>query len=634
MLMLSGRRRRVAVLFLLAVTSALSILSSYLLRFDLALPAQQRAQLPIVILFAVSIKLLVFSLTGLHHGWWRWTDTRDIIRLVGANLIASVTFALLVLGSQVVSVPRSIYVMDFVVSSVLTGGLRMAARITKELLVSNPEGINAKKVLVYGAGAAGVALARELRMNPALKYTVLGFIDDNPSLKGELVCGYRVLGPGQDLARLVSRFRRRGIVPDEVLISMPSATGRQIREAVSHCRAAGLPCKILPGLGGLLEGKGLTGQLREIALEDLLGREPIRLDKAQIMDRLKHQAVMVTGAAGSIGKVLCRQIAVFQPKKLVLVDQNESGLFEIEADLLRKFPNIEIVASLSDIRNGDEIRELFVKTKPDVVFHAAAYKHVPIMELHPLSAVHTNVIGTWNLVVEAERAGVNSVVMISSDKAVNPVNVMGATKRAAELIVSSFSSGDGRLRCVSVRFGNVLGSSGSVVPIFQKQIAEGGPVTVTHPEVRRYFMLTEEAVQLVLQAFTMGKGGEVFVLDMGELIRISDRAANMIRLAGLEPNLDIEIRYTGLRPGEKLYEEVVNDEEQIAPTSHEKIKIFRSSAPARPEIQDWIARVESALRRRDEVEAVSLLRELIPEYEPGELWRDRIRPGKAEVFDS
>jgi len=619
------RHRRAAIAAMLAAAAGLSVVAAYLLRFDLSVPKAERQMIPLVAAAAVAVKLGVFFAAGLHHGWWRWTDTRDLLRLAGANFVASAVFSALLLATQGTLVPRSIYVIDFVVCTALTAGLRMLARITKELAMQEPRGKGRKQVLVYGAGAAGVALARELRMNPELGYRVAGFIDDNPVLRGEVVSGHRVLGAGRDLIRVQDRLRRRGVVVDEVVISMPSATGRQVREAMSNCRAAGLPCRILPGLGGLLQGKGLTGQLREVAVEDLLGREPIRLDKAQISARLKGRVVLVTGAAGSIGSVLSHQIAMFEPELLVLADQSESGLFDIDLDVRKKHPQVRVAAVVADIRNEGDVRELFERHGVEVVYHAAAYKHVPLMEAHPVAALHTNVLGTWNLARRALEAEVRSFVMISSDKAVNPVNVMGATKRAAELVVSSFNELDGgRTRYMSVRFGNVLGSSGSVVPIFQKQIAEGGPVTVTHPEVRRYFMLTEEAVQLVLQASAMGEGGEVFVLDMGELIRIADLAANMIRLAGLEPNEDIEIRYTGLRPGEKLYEEVISEGERIAPTSHEKIKVFRGEAARHAVVLDWVERAREAVERRDEAEAVALLKELAPEYEVGEAWRERI----------
>ena len=633
MKMWAERHRRAAVLLLLAAVSAASVVAAYLLRFDLAVPAEHRRMIPLVAAAAVAVKLAVFVAGGMHHGWWRWTDTRDLLRLAAVNFTGSAVLAALLLATFGGLVPRSIYLLDFVLCTGITASLRMAARIAKEMALTEHSSKGRKNVLIYGAGAAGIALARELRMNPGLKYRVAGFVDDNPGLRGEVIGGHRVLGPGREMIRHVQRLRRRAVVVDEVLISMPSATGRQVREAVSNCRAAGLPCRILPGLGGLLKERNLSGQLRQIAVEDLLGREPIHLDKALISGRLKGRLVLVSGAAGSIGSVLCQQIAQFEPELLVMADQSESGLFTIDLEMRRRHPQVRVAAAVADIRKEDEVRELFRRFRVDVVYHAAAYKHVPLMETQPLAAVENNVLGTYHLVREACAAGAEAFVMISSDKAVHPVNVMGATKRAAELVVGSFHNEGNGTRCVSVRFGNVLGSSGSVVPIFQKQIAEGGPVTVTHPEVRRYFMLTEEAVQLVLQASAMGAGGEVFVLDMGELIRIADLAANMIRLAGLEPNEDIEIRYTGLRPGEKLYEEVISEGEHIAPTTHEKIKVFRGPAATRLEIERWLERVREAVARRDEVEAVALLKDLAPEYEPGELWRERVRQARAQVVD-
>lgn len=626
------RHRRIAISAMLAGAAAFSVVMAYLLRFDLMVPRAERQMIPLVAAAAVAVKLTVFFAAGLHHGWWRWTDTRDLLQLAGANFVASAVFSALLLATQGSLVPRSIYVIDFVICMVLTGGLRMLARITKEMTMQEPRGKGRKQVLIYGAGAAGIALSREMRMNPELGCRVAGFVDDNPLLRGEVVSGHRVLGAGRDLIRVVQRLRRLGVVVDEVVISMPSATGRQVREALANCRAAGLPARILPGLGELLQGKRLSGQLREVALEDLLGREQIRLDKARISAELKGRVVLVTGAAGSIGSVLSHQVAMFEPELLVLADQSESGLFTIENEVRRKHPQTKVAAAVADIRNEGEVRELFGRHGVEVVYHAAAYKHVPLMELQPVVALHNNVLGTWNLARTAFEAGVRTFVMISSDKAVNPVNVMGATKRAAELVVASFNELDGgRTRFLSVRFGNVLGSSGSVVPIFQKQIAEGGPVTVTHPEVRRYFMLTEEAVQLVLQASVLGEGGDVFVLDMGELIRIADLAANMIRLAGLEPNEDIEIRYTGLRPGEKLYEETISEGERIAPTSHEKIKVFRGEGVKHEVVAGWIERAREAVARRDEAGAVALLKELAPEYEVGAVWQERVRERAMSV---
>lgn len=625
------RHRQLALMALLAATVLSSLLLAYQLRFDLAVPPQERRAIPLVAATALLVKMAVFCLGGLHRGWWTWTDTRDLLKLARLNGVASALFALAAVWLTAGGVPRSVYLIDFVLCLGLTAGLRMMARVLKELALADRSGHGRKSVLIYGAGVAGISLARDLRMSPSLKYGVAGFIDDNPVLKGELIGGHRVLGSGRDMIRAVEALRRRGVVVDEAIISMPSATGRQVREAVANCRSAGLPCRILPGLGGLLQGKGLGAQVRNIAVEDLLGREPIRLDKAVISARLKNRIVLLTGAAGSIGSVLCHQIAAFEPARLVLLDQAESGLFAIEMEMRQRHPQVPVAAEIADVRKRAEVEAVFRKHGVNAVYHAAAYKHVPMMELHPLAAVENNVIGTWNLAQAAHTTGVETFVMISSDKAVNPVNVMGATKRAAELVVSSFNELDGRTRFVSVRFGNVLGSSGSVVPIFQKQIAEGGPVTVTHPEVRRYFMLAEEAVQLVLQASTMAQTGEVFVLDMGELVKIADLAAHMIRLAGLEPNVDIEIRYTGLRPGEKLYEEVISEGERIIPTAHDKIKVFRGDAAGRARVEEWLGRVRGAIARRDEVEAVGLLVELAPEYEPGARWRAGLVRKQEEI---
>lgn len=578
--------------------------------------------------------MLVFIAGGLHRGWWAWTDTRDLLKILRVNIFASVAFAVAMISTLGTSFPRSIYFIDFLICLLLTGGLRLLARITKEMSHSPSKESSRKDVLIYGAGWAGASLAREMRMNAELRCRVIGFIDDNPSLLGESVAGHRVLGSGRNLIHVTERLKRKGVLVDEVIISMPSASGRQIREAVSNCRAASLNFRTLPGIANLLQGKGLTGQVREIAVEDLLGREPIRLDKTSISAKLKGKRVLVSGAAGSIGSVLCHQIAGFEPASLVLLDQAESNLFDIDLALRDRFPELEVIPEIGDIRNPADLESILREHRIQVIYHAAAYKHVPLMEDHAISAVHNNVVGTWNLAQAAHDCGVESFVMISSDKAVNPTNVMGTTKRAAELAVAAFNNlSEGQTRFVSVRFGNVLGSSGSVVPTFRKQIAAGGPVTVTHPEVRRFFMLTEEAAQLVLQASSLGNSGEIFVLEMGELIKIADLAANMIRLAGLTPHEDIEIRYIGLRPGEKLYEEVISKGESIVPTAHERIKVYLGKSLAYDVMSVWMERLRAAIEERDEVEIVQLLKEIVPEYQLSEAWKARIareaRPSRS-----
>jgi FlaA1/EpsC-like NDP-sugar epimerase len=388
-----------------------------------------------------------------------------------------------------------------------------------------------------------------------------------------------------------------------------------MREALANCRITGVHCKTIPGFGELLKGKVLSAQIRDLAPGDLLAREPVRLDEDRIREHIADRVVLVTGAAGSIGSELCRQLAHQQPRKLIALDQAESELFKTDMKLRRCFPGIEIVAEIGDIQDLRRINGIFARHAIDSVFHAAAYKHVPMMEAHVAEAVKNNVVGTWNVASAASENGVSDFLMISSDKAVNPTNIMGMTKRVAEIIVSAMHSTGTGTRFVSVRFGNVLGSNGSVVPIFQSQIEEGGPVTVTHPEVRRYFMTVREAVQLVLQASTMGKGSEIFVLDMGEPVRIVDLAKNMIRLSGLECGKDVEIRFTGLRPGEKLFEELMTEGENILPTYHEKVKIFRGHGTERYFVQHWFSELQRLLEEDDEQALIIHLQALVPEYQ-------------------
>jgi FlaA1/EpsC-like NDP-sugar epimerase len=405
---------------------------------------------------------------------------------------------------------------------------------------------------------------------------------------------------------------------------MPSATGRAMNEAISNCRAAGVPCKTIPGVAELLTGRVLTSQIRDVSVEDLLGREPIRLDATLIRSSIEGRSVMVTGGGGSIGSELCRQVAAFQPSRLVIFERAETDLYRIHLELAEKFPRLEIVQHIGDIREMDGVDEAIRRSEVQSIFHAAAYKHVPMMEAHLVEAVKNNVLGTRNVARAAFRNEVPEFLMISSDKAVNPTNIMGLTKRVAELIVSSLPTpGEGAAtKCVSVRFGNVLGSNGSVVPLFQQQIAAGGPVTVTHPEMRRYFMTIREAVQLVLQASTMGKGSEIFVLDMGEPVAIVNLARNMIRLSGKEPDVDIEIRFTGLRPGEKLFEELALDSESHMPTYHKKIRIFCGARKEAKAMEVWIAELERLVDEAAEAETLAHLKSLVPEYQPMGHWRD------------
>ena len=595
-----------------------SLVAASMLRFDFFIPATELLLLQQVLWIAVLLKLLVFHVARLHKGWWRFVGMTDLLHIFCANLVASVCFTAAVLFLVGSRFPRPIYFVDFLLCFLLTAGARFAVRLYNEAVQADLSHPTGKGLLIYGAGIAGMMLLREIRSNPGLGYQVIGFLDDDPRKKNTDLMGVPVLGRGRNVAAVVDRYRTRAPRVEEIVIAMPSASGRQMQEALANCRVTGVACKTIPGLGELLNGKVLSAQIRNVSPNDLLGRDAVRLEEDRIRKHIMGRSVMVTGAAGSIGAELCRQIAHHRPNRLVPFDQAESDLFKIDLELRTRCPDIELVAEVGDIRDAGRLQEVIRRHSIDSIFHAAAYKHVPMMEAHLFEAVKNNVLGTWNVAQAAYQNGVSNFLMISSDKAVNPSNIMGMTKRAAELIVSAMqTNGNGHgTQFVSVRFGNVLGSNGSVVPLFQAQIAGGGPVTVTHPEVRRYFMTVREAVQLVLQASTMGKGTEIFVLDMGEPIRIVDLARNMIRMAGLVPEEDIEIRFIGLRPGEKLYEELMTQGENILPTYHEKIKIFQGHSLDRDFIEQWIFALEDLLALRDKGGVVEHLKTLVPEYRP------------------
>lgn len=634
---MSGPHRRAVVLLSLTGAIVLSVVIAFLLRFDFSLPAGELRRLQLAILIAIPVKLAVFTILRIDRGWWTSVGAKDAVRLATANAIAS----LVLVGPMFLSIgrafPRSIYIIDFLLCLAIVSSLRLGLRIFKEHSQRRRATAGeTKPILIYGAGDAGLRLLREIQANPSLNRRVAGFIDDDPRKTREVVDEVSVLGTGAQLGAVVERLGSNGIEVGEILIAMPSASGRQMREAIAGSRALKIPCRTLPGIGDLLTSKRFDSQIRDVVVEDLLGREPVELNETGIRDGIHNNVVMVTGAGGSIGSELSRQIAAFRPKKLVLLERSESDLFRIDHDLRAKFPKsqFEVIPEICDLIDARRVEEVVTAHNVDSIFHAAAYKHVPLMETHPVEAARNNIVGTWNLANSAHRNKVKRFVMISSDKAVNPTNIMGATKRVTELIASCFpqsSANNDHTRFSSVRFGNVLASNGSVVPIFQKQIAEGGPVTVTHPEVRRYFMTVREAVQLVLQASTMGSGSEVYVLDMGEPVRIVDLARNMIRLAGHVPGQDIMIDFTGLRPGEKLFEELITSDESTGPTHHPKIKIFCGQRPPMRVILDWISTLNRILEERDSEALIRHLVALVPEYQVGSHWRHALIPPRVEA---
>jgi FlaA1/EpsC-like NDP-sugar epimerase len=611
---------------LLAVV-CLSLVAAFLLRFDFSIPFGTHFVLVESIWIAVLVKLPAFNLVGFPRGLRQFASVPDLYRVFLCNLAAS---ALFVVASRVwigPAMPRSVWMIDGLLCFLGTGLIRFSFRIWNEAFVREPSGLRRKGVLIYGAGAAGTELLREIRSSRSTAYVVRGFLDDDLRKRSAMIMGVPVLGSGREAISVVDRLNRRKPEVEEIIIAMPSATGLQMREAHANCRAAKVLCKTIPGLSELLNGKVLTAQVRHLSVTDLLGRQPVKLDEAPIRSSIAGRSVLVTGAAGSIGSELCRQVARFEPGRLIAFDQAESELFKIESELREKHRDLELVAAVGDICDPERLNEVLDRYSVDSVFHAAAYKHVPLMEAHVVEAARNNICGTWHLLCAARRQGVRSFLMISSDKAVNPTSVMGATKRVCERIVSARPPGavSREMKCVSVRFGNVLGSNGSVVPIFQSQIEAGGPVRVTHPEMRRYFMTTAEAVSLVLQASTMGKGSEIFVLDMGEPVRIADLAANMIRLAGLVPGEDIEIHFTGVRPGEKLFEEINGQGESMLPTYHEKIKIFQEPPLDQETITAWMEDLEQILEARQDEQVIGRIRDLVPEYLPSGRGEDTYR---------
>jgi FlaA1/EpsC-like NDP-sugar epimerase len=594
--------------------AAVSLAAAFALRFDFAIPPNVLPLLWKAFPLTIVAKVAVYYLGHFHRSLRVYAKIHDIFRLLARNLLASALFAVLALAVIGREFPRSVYVIDFLASFAATVVVWFwAAGFTWP----RPGG-HRKRILIYGAGWAGATLLHEIRSNTKLGLEVAAFLDDDPTKRGADIMGVRVLGTGADAEAVVDRLSRERKRVEEIVIAAPSASGKEMREAVANCQTAGIRCRTIPGIADLLEREVLVSQIRDLSVADLLGRPQVQLDEQPIAAQVAEKCVLVTGAAGSIGGELCRQLAQFGPARLIALDQAESDLFRIENELRDKFADLDLVPVIGDIRNARRLADVFERNRIDCVFHAAAYKHVPMMESHILEAVENNILGTWNLVNTIQRYEVPRLLMISSDKAVNPSSVMGATKRACELIVAAASKKGGQPTCVSVRFGNVLGSNGSVVPIFQRQIATGGPVRVTHPDVQRYFMTIPESVSLVLQAFSMGTGSEIFVLDMGEPIRIVDLAVNMIRLAGLVPYQDIEIKFTGLRPGEKLFEEINIQSERMLPTYHEKIRMFQQIRPEWTAMAVWIERVRRLLDQSLESAVIEQLKDLVPEYHPSE----------------
>jgi FlaA1/EpsC-like NDP-sugar epimerase len=600
------------------------------LRFDGAMPSSYLHSMWFSLIVWTVAKSAVFLVFGLTRGQWRYTSAYDSVRISLANSAGSL------LGGTVIyfslgpwSVPRSVYVLDWMLCMLLTLGGRLAVRatISTQGAISTEEG--GKTTIIYGAGSAGLLLLSEIRHNKALNCNVIGLVDDDPSKRHLILSGKRVLGDAKDLPTLVQRFKVA-----RLLIAIPSADEAQILHILKYALDAKIEYKIVPGMQELIQGKELGKQIRDVAVEDLLGRKPVYLDQNSIRERIEGNVVMVTGAAGSIGSELCRQIARFHPAMLVGFDAAETPLFHVERELRMNFPEMVFHAEIGNITRPDNLQRVMQEHRPSILFHAAAYKHVSMMEQHLFVAAENNIFGTWQVALAAIKYGVEDFVMISTDKAVRPTSMMGATKHTAELLINALQKETGT-KFVAVRFGNVLGSNGSVVPIFKEQIAAGGPVTVTDPEMTRYFMTIPEASQLVLQAFTIGKGGEVFVLDMGKPVKIVDLAQNLILLSGLRPDRDIEIQFTGIRPGEKLHEELSLEDEHLTPTSHPKIRCYIGRDKFNlKQITGYLKDMQHAIDEQDATRLVLLLKDLIPDYNPSSLLLRSALPIHAGLADT
>ena len=589
--------------------AVLAWLAAFWFRFNLALPPEFQSAALATLIWVVPVQAAVFWYFGLYRGIWRFASLPDLHRILKAVVVGAVAVpTLLVLFRVPEVVPRSVLLLDPILLVLLMGGSRFAYRAWKDHRFSAILR-DARPVLILGAGSASDFLLREMARTPS-GYQAVGLLDDDAAKVGSHIQGIEVLG----LMRDIGRWQEKTGVQD-VILAIPSAPAPVRKAIVEKCTGLGLNLLTVPSMSDLMQGRVSVESLRKIELDDLLGREPVKLDSQGLHELLSDKVVMVTGAGGSIGSELCRQLAHFKPRLLVMLEQGEFALYGMEQEFAKCCPEQALACVIGDVKDAARIHQVMREYRPDVVFHAAAYKHVPLMEqVNTLQAVKNNVLGTWVVAHAARDAGVKKFVMISTDKAVNPTNVMGASKRLAEMVCQSLQE-DAGTRFVSVRFGNVLGSSGSVIPKFQKQIEAGGPVTVTHPEITRFFMSIPEAAQLVLQAGLMGQGGEIFVLDMGESIKIADLARLMIRLSGKSED-EIRIEYSGLRPGEKLYEEVLADAETTLPTPHTKLRVASArqvDADLVATFLDWIGTAENVA---DADVRARLLEWLPGEYRP------------------
>lgn len=588
---------------------SLSIYLAFMIRFDWQITGLILRDLIFLMIWACAIRVTLFIFFGFYQWSFRFASISEMLNLfrvvtIGSLLLIAVAFFTHKSGE----IGRSILLIDYLICFFLIGASRFLPRVFIKFKWHHKKGL--KRVLILGAGSAGVMICREMLISDKRVYNPVGFIDDNPTKMHSKIHGIKVLGKTDQIDEIIKNYNI-----EEIVIAIPSASGKAIRDIISKCEKTETKIKIIPGLHKILTGEVSIKRIRDVQADDLLGREVVEIDIKDLTSFISEKVVLITGAGGSIGSELCRQIAKFDPKLLILYDYNENDTYFMELELKRRYPYIKLKTVIGDIKDIALLKYVFSQYKPEVVFHSAAHKHVPLMEENPIAAVKNNIIGTRNLMYAAEHYKVESFIMISTDKAVNPTNIMGASKRIAEQIIQA-KARIARTKFIAVRFGNVIGSNGSVIPIFRRQIQDGGPVTVTHPEVKRFFMTASEAAQLVLQAGAIGKSGEILILDMGEQIKIIDLAKNLIALSGFELDEDIKIKFIGLRKGEKMKEEMLLDAEHDKATKHDKIYIAQPNGFNLKKLHRDIKELEKLANLMSNGKIIEKIKEMVPNYKP------------------
>ncbi|WP_123054317.1 nucleoside-diphosphate sugar epimerase/dehydratase [Clostridium sp. JN-1] len=588
---------------------------AFALRFDFNIPKEYMVILKLSIIPVVVIELIFNNFFKLYNSIWKYASIEELMSIVYSVTLSNIVFIIYsyfvnykFLENKYYRFPFTVHIIFWTLSVLALGGIRFTYRIVEDSKNEKTVKGEDKKVLIIGAGDASALIIKEIKRHSNLKYNIVGMIDDDGSKKGKLINGIEVLG-GRECIRKVCQEKK----VEEIILSIPSADLQAKREIINICKSTNCKVKTLPGLYQLIDGKVNISKLREVNIDDLLGRDEVKLNDENINEYIKDKVILVTGGGGSIGSELCRQIARFNPSKLLILDIYENNVYDVQMELNYNYPELYKEIIIASIRDERRLSDIFNHYKPDVVFHAAAHKHVPLMEENPAEAIKNNIIGTYNVLKCCDKFKVKKFVQISTDKAVNPTNIMGATKRFCEIMVQAFD-GVSQTEYVAVRFGNVLGSNGSVIPLFKKQIAHGGPVTVTHPEINRFFMTIPEAAQLVIQAGAIAKGGEIFVLDMGKPVKIVDLARDLITLSGYKPEVDIKIEYTGLRPGEKLYEELLMNEVALTSTEHDKIFVEKPNHVDMKFVEESIEQFRNAAYM-DKEDIFKLIAEKVPTYE-------------------